>query len=138
MKNRDIKNIEKSKDSYFENDSVIGVASDDLAENILVGSFVIIPKSQVETPFAMSEKEWLDTKAMMKVIKAHIDEKYQPEGYNLGWNVGKVGGQNVAHAHLHIIPRYKDEPYAGKGIRAWLKQEENLRECFLNGDKKDG
>jgi len=130
MKHRDIKNIDKSNDSYFENDSVIGVLSDDLKENILVGSFVIIPKSQVEIPFDMTEKEWLDTKEMMTTIKEYIDKEYKPDGYNIGWNIGSVGGQNIIHAHLHIIPRYKDEPYAGKGIRYWFKQEENKRECF--------
>jgi histidine triad (HIT) family protein len=25
------------------------------------------------------------------------------------------------HAHLHVIPRHKDEPLAGRGIRYWLK-----------------
>jgi hypothetical protein len=34
---------------------------------------------------------------------------------------------NAFHAHLHIIPRHKDEPHAGKGIRHWLSREENKR-----------
>ena len=132
MEKREIFIDKNSDDPIFENDSVIGVRSDDLNENILVGSYVIIPKTQVETPFDLSEQEWIDTQKMMNEIKIYLDEKYQPDGYNLGWNVGKVGGQNVAHAHFHILPRYADEPYAGKGIRAWFKKEENLRECFKN------
>jgi hypothetical protein len=28
---------------------------------------------------------------------------------------------------LHVIPRYADEPLAGRGIRHWLKQENNRR-----------
>jgi diadenosine tetraphosphate (Ap4A) HIT family hydrolase len=56
-----------------------------------------------------------------------LDQKFRPDGYNLGWNCGIVGGQEVFHAHLHIIPRFKDEPYAGRGIRYWLKQESNKR-----------
>jgi diadenosine tetraphosphate (Ap4A) HIT family hydrolase len=31
------------------------------------------------------------------------------------------------YAHLHVIPRYADEPLAGKGIRYWLKQPANKR-----------
>jgi hypothetical protein len=31
-------------------------------------------------------------------------------------------GQEVMHAHLHVIPRFADEPYAGRGIRFLLKQ----------------
>jgi len=67
----------------------------------------------------------------MDKIKQYIDAKYNPDGYNLGWNVGKVAGQEVEYAHLHIIPRYKDEPYAGKGIRYWLKQNENIRPGYI-------
>jgi len=117
----------------FENESVFGVPSADANgkafSKTLIGSYVIIPKSKVETPFDLSEQEWLDTKKMIDMVKRYIDEKYKPDGYNLGWNVGRVAGQEVAHVHLHIIPRFADEPYAGKGIRHWLKKEENMRPC---------
>ena len=123
--NKNIDNLEN--DPVFENETLMGVRADNLKENILVGSYVIIPKSQVETPFDLSEEEWIDTKKMMNEIKEYLDKKYQPDGYNLGWNVGASGGQNVAYAHFHIIPRYSDEPYAGKGIRYLYKQDKNMR-----------
>ena len=115
----------------FENESVYSVLSTDQTgkpfDRVLIGSFVIIPKSKVATPFDLSEREWVDTKKMIDIIKQYLDEKYNPDGYNLGWNVGKVAGQEVPHAHLHVIPRFIDEPFAGKGIRYWLKQKENIR-----------
>lgn len=112
------------EDKRFENDLVVGVPVND---KVLIGSYVIIPKSEVETPFDLSESEWIDTKRMIDTIKDYIDEKYKPDGYNMGWNCGKVAGQEVFYSHLHIIPRFKDELYAGKGIRHWLKKEENKR-----------
>ena len=124
--------LNEMEDPTFENDTMMGVRSNNLKHNTLVGSYVIIPKSQVGTPFDLSDKEWEDTKLLMKEIKEYLDKKYAPDGYNLGWNVGKVGGQEVAHAHLHIIPRYSDELYAGKGIRYWFKQPENIRESLKN------
>ena len=115
----------------FENESVIGVPSTNDDGNIfmmtLVGSYVVIPKSLVSTPFELSEQEWIDTKHMIDTIKQHLDNELNPDGYNLGWNVGRVAGQTVSHVHLHIIPRFKDEPFAGKGIRHWLKKSENKR-----------
>jgi len=115
----------------FENTSVIGVPSRDKNGNIfdktLIGSYVIIPKSRVETPFDLSEQEWIDTKRMIDTIKQWLDKEYKPDGYNLGWNVGQIAGQTVSYAHLHIIPRFKDEPFAGKGIRHWIKKDENAR-----------
>jgi diadenosine tetraphosphate (Ap4A) HIT family hydrolase len=36
-----------------------------------------------------------------------------PDGYTLGWN-----DQSGLHPHLHIIPRFDDEPMAGHGVPA--------------------
>lgn len=125
-----------SEEPVFENDSAIAVRSNNLKTNTLIGSYVIIPKSQVSSPFELSDKEWLDTKKLLDEVKKYIDETYKPDGYNLGWNVGEIAGQSVAHAHFHILPRYKDELYAGRGIRSWLKSAENVRESF-KGENND-
>ncbi|MCL2377272.1 MAG: HIT family protein [Defluviitaleaceae bacterium] len=115
----------------FENELVVAVLSTDSSGKVLskalIGSYVIIPKRHVESPFDLSEQEWLATKEMMDTVKQYLDEKYNPDGYNLGWNVGQVAGQEVSRVHLHIIPRFADEPFAGKGIRHWLKKDENAR-----------
>ncbi|MGE5456171.1 MAG: HIT family protein [Ignavibacteriales bacterium] len=116
--------IDNFKYILFENDTCVCVADDN---NILIGACYIIPKNHKENPFDLSDKEWLDTKKLVDIVKDYLDKKYKPDGYNLGWNIGQVGGQFVFHSHLHVIPRYKDEPLAGKGVRHWLMQEENKR-----------
>ena len=88
----------------FENESMIAVMSNPQQNKTMIGSYVIIPKSKVSSPFELSEKEWQDTKQLLATLKAYIDETYHPDGYNIGWNVGDVAGQHVAHAHLHVIP----------------------------------
>lgn len=97
-------------------------------QSVLIGSGVIVPKKHRETVFELTPKEWLDTFNLLKEAKEFLDERFQPQGYNVGWNAGQVGGQEIFHAHLHIIPRYEDEPLAGKGIRYFFKQENNQRE----------
>lgn len=94
---------------------------------ILIGSGLIVPKSHRETVFDLTQKEWEATYSLLQDVKELLDKMYQPDGYNVGWNCGRVAGQEVFHAHLHVIPRFRDEPLAGKGIRYWLKQPENRR-----------
>jgi diadenosine tetraphosphate (Ap4A) HIT family hydrolase len=96
-------------------------------QEVLIGSGVIVPKEHRETVFDLSKDEWNATFELLQEVKAYLDSKYKPQGYNIGWNVGNVGGQEIFHAHLHVIPRYKDEPMSGKGIRYWLKQPQNKR-----------
>lgn len=95
--------------------------------SVLVGSGMIIPKVHRETVFDLSEEEWLDAFDMLKNVRTYLDETFNPDGYNVGWNCYPVGGQTVGHVHMHVIPRFKDEPLAGKGIRHHLKQASNMR-----------
>jgi histidine triad (HIT) family protein len=79
----------------------------------------------------LTQEEWEVTYILLQEVKQYIDEKHEPKGLNLGWNCGEVGGQHIFHAHFHIIPRYKDEPFAGKGIRYMFKGNENQRNSYF-------
>ena len=36
-----------------------------------------------------------------------LAQTYAPQGYNLGWNLGRVAGAGVLdHVHLHVVPRW--------------------------------
>lgn len=96
-------------------------------QEVLIGSGIIIPKEHRETVFDLTEDEWLATFSLLRQIKELLDAAYEPQGYNVGWNSGSVAGQQIFHAHLHVIPRHADEPLSGKGIRYWLKQPANKR-----------
>lgn len=96
-------------------------------EAVLVGSGLIIPKHHRETVFDLTQVEWLATFDLLQRAKDWIDQRHAPDGYNVGWNCGRVAGQEVFHVHLHVIPRFRDEPLAGRGIRYWLKQASNSR-----------
>lgn len=90
-------------------------------------SGLIIPVTHRETVFDLTMEEIQGTFALLHEVKGYMDREFKPDGYNVGWNCGKVGGQHVFHAHLHVIPRFKDEPLAGTGIRTYLKSEANVR-----------
>ncbi|WP_369802661.1 HIT family protein [Psychrobacillus sp. OK032] len=96
-------------------------------QEVLIGSGLIVPIVHRENLFDLTEDEWNSTFSLLQEVKTLLDERYNPDGYNVGWNSQPAGGQHIMHAHLHVIPRFKDEPFAGKGIRYWIKDTKNKR-----------
>jgi ATP adenylyltransferase len=38
---------------------------------------------------------------------AALTETMNPQGFNLGWNLGRIAGAGVVdHVHLHVVPRW--------------------------------
>ncbi len=35
-----------------------------------------------------------------------LKETLQPQGFNIGINIGKAGGAGEEHLHIHIVPRW--------------------------------
>ena len=91
-------------------------------DEILIGSRIIDPRQHRTSPFELTEEEIVATFDLLRAAKYEVDSSMSPDGYNIEWNY-----MEVYHAHLHVIPRFRDEPLAGKGIRYWLKREHNRR-----------
>lgn len=102
--------VEKTK--YLENEYAYAVY--DLFP-VNHGHTLIIPKRHTEGPFDLDSEEILAIYQLMKECKTVLDKEFQPEGYNIGANVGKVAGQSVFHLHFHMIPRYKDDVVKPRG-----------------------
>lgn len=96
-------------------------------QDVLQGSGVIVPKQHRTDTFDLTKEEWNDTYELLQQAKEYLDNGLSPDGYTLGWNVGEASNQSIKHSHFHVIPRFNDEPLAGKGLRHWLKQPENRR-----------
>ncbi|KUO51108.1 MAG: HIT family hydrolase [Desulfitibacter sp. BRH_c19] len=70
------------------------------------GHVLIIPKRHVETLFDASFEELQDINKLIFEVKNFLEDKYKPDGYNIGINVGEAAGQTIFHLHYHIMPRY--------------------------------
>ena len=70
------------------------------------GHSLIIPKRHIETVFEMNDAEWAASGELIKQAKKEIEKKHQPLGYNIKVNCGKAAGQEIMHAHIHLIPKY--------------------------------
>ncbi|WP_142826664.1 HIT family protein [Planococcus soli] len=119
-------NKDHNQKIVFENKTCFFLQHDKEQE-VLEGSGVIVPKLHRVNVFDLTKEEWSDTYGLLHQAKEYLDAEFAPDGYTLGWNVGEASNQSIGHCHLHVIPRYNDEPLAGRGLRHWLKQPENKR-----------
>jgi diadenosine tetraphosphate (Ap4A) HIT family hydrolase len=53
--------------------------------------------------------------SLLDQAKKIMDEKHAPDGYNIGANIGKAGGQSRMHVHVHLIPRYQGDVLDPRG-----------------------
>jgi diadenosine tetraphosphate (Ap4A) HIT family hydrolase len=84
------------------------------------GHVLIIPKRHVASFFDMTAEEQ-SALALLNEVQRSIQKQHSPDGYNIGVNVGKAGGQSRMHVHMHLIPRYAgDVPDPRGGIRCVL------------------
>jgi diadenosine tetraphosphate (Ap4A) HIT family hydrolase len=73
------------------------------------GHLLIVPKRHIASYFDASTEEIMAMHELLHSGKRLLDEKYQPDAYNIGVNVGEYGGQTIMHLHMHLIPRYKGD-----------------------------
>lgn len=70
------------------------------------GHVLVVPVRHVADFFDMTTEEKHAVIALLDEAKTQIDKEHAPDGYNIGVNIGKAGGQSRMHVHMHLIPRY--------------------------------
>ena len=81
------------------------------------GHALVVPKRHVGTYFECTSEEKAALWEMVETVRRILEER-KPDGFNIGFNVGKAAGQTVFHAHIHVIPRYDgDVPDPRGGVR---------------------
>ena len=73
------------------------------------GHCLIVPKKHYETLLDIPDEDLANLiKATKKITKA-LSLSIGNGSFNIIMNNGKVAGQLVNHAHIHIIPRFKGD-----------------------------
>ena len=70
------------------------------------GHVLVVPRRHVASFFDMTAMEKMQVIELLDRAKAFIAAEHKPDGYNIGVNVGRAGGQSRMHVHVHLIPRY--------------------------------
>ncbi|MBW4448717.1 MAG: HIT domain-containing protein [Spirirestis rafaelensis WJT71-NPBG6] len=79
------------------------------------GHVLVIPKRHVSNYFELPLKEQSACWLMVNKVQEILIQKFKPDGFNVGMNINRDAGQNIMHASIHIIPRYKGDTVAVKG-----------------------
>jgi diadenosine tetraphosphate (Ap4A) HIT family hydrolase len=121
----------RSADIYLENEWCVYASSHDPTDppGVLPGSGIIVPKAHRASPFDLTPEEWAATQELLLRAKAAQDERLAPDGYFLSWTSFPASKENVPrmHAHLHVVPRFDDEPRREAGGRVGIKGPDNRR-----------
>ena len=91
------------------------------SNSLAAGHAIVVPRRHVADFFDMTAGEQSAVLSLLNEVRALVQARHRPAGYNIGVNVGKAAGQNRMHVHVHLIPRYAgDVADPSGGIRCVL------------------
>ncbi len=105
-------NLDPNREIIAQNDLALAFFD---AFPVNPGHALIIPKRHVADYFDLTEDEVEAMQALLREVKAIVEKRFNPDGYNIGVNVNAAAGQSVFHVHMHLIPRYKGDVENPKG-----------------------
>ncbi|MCG8519614.1 MAG: HIT domain-containing protein [Pseudomonadales bacterium] len=87
------------------------------------GHLLIVPNRHAADWFDLTVAEQRAIMELIELGKQWLEERYQPDGYNIGMNCGAAAGQTVMHMHCHLIPRYAGDQRDPRGGVRWVIPE---------------
>jgi ATP adenylyltransferase len=71
------------------------------------GHLMVAPRRHVGALGDLTDDEALEIHRYAVAAVGVLTDVYGPEGFNLGWNLGRAAGAGIAdHVHLHVVPRW--------------------------------
>jgi ATP adenylyltransferase len=74
------------------------------------GHLMIVPFEHQASLAAVGEATTTEMIELAKRSEVALENEYQPDGFNIGMNLGRSAGAGVAdHLHLHVVPRWSGD-----------------------------
>jgi ATP adenylyltransferase len=71
------------------------------------GHLMIAPYEHVATLPELDAETTAEMMALAQRAMRGLEDAYEPHGYNVGFNQGRVAGAGVEHhIHMHVVPRW--------------------------------
>ena len=105
-----------TKSIYEDNDFKVILDADPATK----GHALILPKNHFANLFEIDDEVAAKALPLAKKIAKNMMDKLGCAGINIVQNNGEAAGQTVHHFHIHVIPRYEDDP--DKTLCGWSHQ----------------
>ncbi len=74
------------------------------------GHLIVAPYRHVDSPEKLTPEERCEHFEIVSRCVDVLRKEFGPDGFNLGMNLGKVGGAGIDdHVHSHIVPRWNGD-----------------------------
>ncbi|MFA5111893.1 MAG: HIT family protein [Desulfobaccales bacterium] len=70
------------------------------------GHTLVIPKVHYPNLLELPDQLWMEMGQVCRRVARSVQLSLQAQGFNIGMNNFAAAGQEVFHAHVHVIPRY--------------------------------
>lgn len=71
------------------------------------GHLMVLPRRHVARLADLTRDELIEMAELTRTSELALTEVYQPQGINVGMNLGRPAGAGVAdHLHTHLVPRW--------------------------------
>ena len=70
------------------------------------GHTLVIPKAHYQNLLELPDALWTAMGQVCRRVAQALMATLSAQGFNIGMNNFEAAGQEVFHAHLHVIPRY--------------------------------
>ncbi len=74
------------------------------------GHALVVPRAHSADLVEVSDEDLERTTVAARRLANRIREALAPDGFNILNSCGSVAWQTIFHFHLHVIPRYEDDP----------------------------
>jgi histidine triad (HIT) family protein len=74
------------------------------------GHALVVPRVHSRDLMDVSEEDLARTMAAARRLARRMDETLEPDGFNILNSCRPAAWQTILHYHLHVIPRYEDDP----------------------------
>lgn len=95
------------------------------------GHVMVVPYRHVSSYEQLTREETMEMDLLLRISLRAIRRVYNPHGFNIGINLGRVAGAGIdQHIHVHIVPRWNGDTNFMPVIAGVKVVSQDVRESY--------